>query len=100
MQPIVLALFIEPLPYFPRRIGVAFRYDLSGILSIDRAPSSADCRQLVVPVAGLPRAASLPFGDGRPAAHKSYAKTTVTRPLQYAGKQSIWAMLIISKMWF
>ena len=79
----------QPIPYFSPRVGVAFRYDLSGILSIDRAPSSAGCRQLVVPVAGLPQAASLPFGDGRPASHKSYANTTVTRPLQYAGKQSI-----------
>jgi hypothetical protein len=89
VPPISLALFIEPLPYFSRRIGLAFKYDLSGILSIDRASSSAGCRQLVVPVAALPRAASLPFGDGRPASHKSYANTTVTRPLQYAGNQSI-----------
>ena len=89
MPPISLALFIEPLPYFSLQIGVAFRFDLSGILSIDRASSSAGCRQLVVPVAALPRAASFPFDDGRPASHKSYANTRVTRTLQYAGKESI-----------
>ena len=38
-----VALFIEPLPYFSRRIGVAFRYDLSGILRL-KASCSLGCR--------------------------------------------------------